>query len=116
MGADGHIAIYHYAKVEKILKEINETIPDRKNWFLFPGYKLNWTVNNQPACLVYWDHGIGRKSKYGFKGQWQYELEYYIYNARAEGGYWKELANKWLIFRERCDKEAVIVEDQEVWT
>lgn len=114
MGSDGHIAIYSYAKVRNILKEINATIPDKKNWLSFPGYILGWRVNNQEACLVYWDCGMGHKHAY--LGQWQYELEYYIREAQKEGGYWKDLAKKFSEFRDRCNAEAIIVEDQEVWT
>ena len=121
MGSDGHIRIYDYTKVSKILKEINKEIIDRKDWLRFPGYVLDWTVNNQQACLIYWDCGLGRKETHpkdtgGFEGQWEQELYWHKGYAKEKGGFYKTRLKLFQLFWERCDKEAVIVGDQEVWT
>lgn len=116
MGSDGHIKIYNYDKVKKIMLEINSTIPEKEHQFDFPGYILDWTVNNQRACLVYWDFGIGRKSPFGFLGHWQYDYEAMVSDAKQKGGIYKVRAKKFKEFWDRCDAEAVIVKDQQVWT
>lgn len=123
MGSDGHIRIYDYYKVQKILNEMNKEIPDREDWLRFPGYVLDWTVNNQQACLIYWDRGINRpqthpedKGGYGFDGQWAQQFWFYKRNAKEKGGYYKKLSAYFQEFEKRCDEEAVIVSDQQVWT
>jgi len=121
MGSDGHIRIYDYYKVCKIRNELNKQIPNRQDWLSFPGYILGWTVNNQQACLIYWDCGLGRKEthpkdKGGFEGQWEQELYWYKTYAKEHGGFHKTLLKLFQEFRDRCDKEAILIEDQEVWT
>ncbi len=125
MGADGHIAIYDWEKVNTFLQAEENWQPrykcrdfqtkDEANafaqtyngnvrsngscfvvWYYdqrdkvqayWPGYVCSWTCNGKHACIVYWGDNI---DSYPFEG-----LE-------------------WL--KEWADANALLVEDQEVWT
>lgn len=88
MGADGHIAIYDAEKVTQILAEINEGLTECGHvWW--PGYFCDWTCNGKPAAIVYWGDNI---MEWPFDSPKLWELE------------------------RRANAEALLVENQEVWT
>ena len=99
MGADGHIAYFDKNKVKQIKEEVKEKYPHQD--FNFDGYECSYTVNNKEVCVSYWDNSA-HGSKWGAEGS---QLSDYYDNNEAQ----KE-------FAKRIAAEALIIEDQEVWT
>jgi hypothetical protein len=116
MGSDGHIRFYDQGKVDRISEEINHKYNLKGDHKIrFPGYKCPFTVNGQPCYVIYWDSNSRKEIIENPKGwrkakkimdswhDWDFQ-----YN-KAELRIFKE-------FEERCNAEAILVEDQEVWT
>ena len=124
MGADGHIRFYDQGKVDKICNEINVKHGLKGNHRVsFPGYLCNFRVNGQPCYLVYWD-SPGRK--YNMKPRKTQIVKFnngeVISHKSMDSWHdydWCETKEKLRIikeFEDRCNAEAILVEDQEVWT
>jgi len=98
MGADGHIRFYDQGKMDKICDEINFKYGLKGNKRVhFPGYKCEFRVNGQPCYLVYWDGTVDSWHEWDFQ------------ESKEKRRIIKE-------FEDRCNAEAVLVKDQEVWT
>jgi len=107
MGADGHIRFYDQGKVDKITNEINLKYELRgSNRVSIPAYACDFRVNGQYCYIYYWECQSGDRVKNNF--------EYVMEACKKLGDYAKLKA--WGEFENRCDKEAILVEDQEVWT
>ena len=116
MGSDGHIRYYDQGKVDKICNEINlEHGLKGDKRVSFPGYKCDYRVNGQPCYLIYWDCP-GRKHNINSKDgtvkshkvmdswhDWDFQYDKQFLRIKQE-------------FEDRCNAEAILVEDQEVWT
>ena len=100
MGADGHIRIYDADIVDSIKCAVMKNTGMDENTVYFPGYYCEWTCNGKRACLVYWGDNM-------LEDMWEYWMDY----AKTDE---QRLAKQ--VFQERCNAEAVIVSDQEVWT
>lgn len=97
MGADGHIKFYDKLKVDKICKElrIKHKYPVR-----FPLIICNFTVNGKACYLDYWEEG----------GHINCGLD------REYGAYPQHKKYIWDELKKRCNSEAILVEDVEIWT
>lgn len=102
MGANGRIAYFDADKVEKIKKEVREKYPDEKVYFR--GYRCDYTVNGRKVVLSYW--GDNAWCGWGAEGS---QLRDSCWGIDEPSEAQKE-------FAKRIATEAVIVEDQEVWT
>jgi len=99
MGADGHIRFYDQGKVDKICGEINLKHGLKGNKQVhFPGYKCNFRVNGQPCYLIYWE-----SQSMDSWHNWDFQETKTFLRIKKE-------------FENRCNAEAILVEDQEVWT
>lgn len=99
MGADGHIAYFDREKVNQIQKEIEEKYNTKEVYF--NGYSPEYEVNGKKVLLAYWGDNASWCG-WGAEGS---QLNDYEENSEAV----KE-------FAKRIATEAIVVEDQEVWT
>jgi hypothetical protein len=112
MGADGHIRFYDQGKVDRICKEINLKYKLKGNEKLAGiGYKCDFFVNGQPCYVIYWD-SFSRKDvvKSNLPGKTMDTWHNYDFCKT------KEQLRIFKEFEDRCNEEAILVEDQEVWT
>lgn len=101
MGADGHISYFDADIVEKIKEEVQKKYPDEE--ICFYGYTCSYTVAAHRVVMSYWDSDLRGLCGWGAEGS-QIEEDP---EGRNEGQ--KE-------FAKRIVTEAIVVEDQEVWT
>jgi hypothetical protein len=116
MGARGCITFYDQGKVDKIVKELNIKHGLKGEHALSSiGYLCDFRVNGQPCYVTYWDscsrkEGVNSKSgnvrRRKTMDTW-HDLDFA--KTKEELRIFKE-------FEDRCNAEAVLVEDQEVWT
>jgi hypothetical protein len=116
MGAKGCITFYDQGKVDRIANELNHKYAlNDDDRLLGIGHKCDFRVNGQPCYVVYWDsvsRKEGVKSKDGsvksrkVMDTWH---DYDLLKTKEELRIFKE-------FEDRCNNEAVLVKDQEVWT
>lgn len=115
MGARGCITFYDMGKVDKICKELNHKYGLHGAEALVGiGYKCDFRVNGQPCYVVYWD-SVSRKRELNKK------MVLKIWKAMDTWHNWdfaktKDQLRIFKEFEDRCNAEAILVEDQEVWT
>jgi hypothetical protein len=116
MGADGHIRFYDQGKVDRICSEINfkHGLEGNKRVH-FPGYKCDFRVNGQPCYVIYWDSPGRKFNMRSKKGEVKSKKDMDSWHN------WDFQETKAFLvikkeFEDRCNAEAVLVEDQEVWT
>ena len=103
MGSDGHIRFYDQGKVDRILQEINHKYNLKGDHKMkYPGYKCDFRINGQPCYIVYWTCGCAKKDMNSWH-DWDFSFN------KEELRILKE-------FEDRCNAEAILVEDQEIWT
>lgn len=116
MGARGFITFYDQGKVDHICNEINHKYNLKGDERLFGiGYKCDFRVNGQPCYVTYWDscsRKEGVKSKDGTVKSRKVMDTWHDWDFAKN----KEQLRIFKEFEDRCNAEAVLVEDQEVWT
>lgn len=116
MGSDGHIRFYDQGKVDRICNEINFKHGLKGNERLSGiGYKCDFRVNGQPCYVTYWDNCSRKEIVSSKSGKVKLRKtmdtwhDWDFAKTKQQLRIFKE-------FQDRCNAEAILVEDQEVWT
>ena len=116
MGAAGYITFYDKDKVNSICVELNRKYDLKGNERLCGiGYSCNFTVQGQYCYIVYWDtvsRKEGVKSKNGTVKSKKVMDTWHNYDFDKT----QEQLKIFKEFEDRCNTEAVLVKDQEIWT
>jgi len=116
MGARCFITFYDQGRVNRICHEMNHKYDLKGNERLSGiGYTCDFRVNGQPCYVVYWDSASRRegvKSKDGSVKSGKTMDTWHNYDFCKT----KEQLRVFKEFEDRCNAEAVLVKDQEVWT
>jgi len=116
MGARGCITFYDQGKVDKIAKELNIKHGLKgKNALSSIGYLCVFRVNGQPCYVVYWDSCSRKESVNSKSGNVRIRKTMDTWH-NLDFAKNKDELRIFKEFEDRCNAEAVLVEDQEIWT
>ena len=116
MGADGHIRFYDQGKVDRICREINLRYGLKHEESLNGiGYKCDFRVNGQPCYVVYWDTCSRKEAVKSKSGNVRLRKTMDTWH-NWDFAKTKEQLRIFKEFEDWCNTEAILVEDQEVWT